>query len=238
VTDAAAAVVDFAARRAPAAGPTVLGLTGSVAAGKSTLAAAIADAARAGGVDVEVVGTDGFLHPNVVLAANELLARKGFPESYDVAALRGFVEALRGGASEVSVPVYSHVAYDILPDEQRVVRAADLVIIEGVNALSALDGRLDVGVYLHADEADLETWYVVRFHELRAEAHDDPTSFYSMFTGMSFDEVDSIARQVWRDVNLVNLRDNIAPCRASADCVVTKGADHAVTDIETREAER
>jgi type I pantothenate kinase len=235
VTDAAAAVADLATRRAPPVGPVLVGIAGSVAAGKSTLAAAVADAARAEGKDVEVVGTDGFLRPNVDLASRDLLARKGFPESYDVELLHGFVDELRSGAAEVAVPVYSHVAYDILPDERRTVRAADLVIVEGVNALSALDGRLDLAVYLHADEADLETWYVVRFHELRAAAHDDTRSFYSMFTGMSFDDVDAIARQVWRDVNLVNLRDHIAPSRALADCVITKGSDHAVTDLEVRE---
>jgi type I pantothenate kinase len=234
VTDAAAVVADLAVRRAPASGPGIVGVAGSVAAGKSTLAAAVADAARANGTDVEVVGTDGFLLANAELAARDLLTRKGFPESYDVERLRSFVDALRDG-TEVAVPIYSHVAYDILPDDQRVVPATDLVIVEGVNALSALDGRLDLAIYLHAEDADLETWYVVRFHELRAAAHDDRRSFYSMFTGMSFDEVDAIARQVWRDVNLVNLRDNIAPSRALADCVITKGPDHTVSDIDVRE---
>jgi type I pantothenate kinase len=238
MTDAAATIVDLAAGRAPSGGgPTLVGITGSVAAGKSTLAAAVADAAQRLGRGVEVVGTDGFLHPNAMLAAQDLLARKGFPESYDVDHLRSFVDQLHAGAREVAVPVYSHLAYDIVAGEERVVRAADLVVIEGVNALSALAGRLDLAVYIDADEADLETWYVVRFHELRAAAH-ETRSFYSMFTGLSFDDVDAIARQVWCDVNLVNLREHIAPSKVMADCVIAKGPDHEVTGVEMREAGR
>jgi type I pantothenate kinase len=228
-----AGLVDDAARARSA--PAAVGIAGGVAAGKSTLAADLAAALERAGRAVELVSTDGFLLPNSVLAGRGLVARKGFPETYDVDGLRALVAAVRTGQPNLTVPVYSHVTYDIVPGEVRVLARADVVIVEGVNALSALAGSLDLAVYVHADEADLESWYVRRFLELVLAAHDDPASFYRMFAGMTEAEADAMARRVWRDVNLVNLREHIGPSRAHADCVVMKGADHTVTAIEVRE---
>lgn len=211
----------------------VVGIAGAVAAGKSALATDVEHALAAEGNTVAVVSTDDFLCPNDVLVQRGILMRKGFPESYDTVALGAFVEDIREGASEVDVPVYSHDTYDILQGERRVIGPVDVVIVEGVNALSALDGQLDLGVYVHADESDLETWYVTRFHRLCAQA--GPGSFYCQFAGMTFDQTDAIAHNVWRDVNLVNLREHIAPSRMLAGCVVLKAHNHRVIAVDVRD---
>jgi len=236
VTDAPTRVAELARTRARAdATPIVTGIAGAVASGKSTLAAAVAEAATTTGVAADVVSTDGFLFRNVELQARGLIAHKGFPESYDVGRLRAFVGLVHSGASEVMVPHYSHEIYDVGDEVPLAIGRDAFVILEGVNALGALDGHLDFGVYLHAEEADLERWYVTRFLALVAEAHDDASSFYRRFIGMDTADVEDLARQTWRSVNLVNLRDHIAPTRALADCVVVKGPDHTVTAVEVRD---
>ena len=226
-------IAEYTRAHARGQGSTVVGIAGAVAAGKTRLATDVARAVADAGSTVEVVSTDGFLFPNAVLAQRDLFMRKGFPESYDVAALRAFVGALRAGAADVVVPVYSHETYDIVPDEHRTIAPVDVVVIEGVNALSALSDRLDVGVYVHAEEADLERWYMARFHELCKT--DDPASFYYRFVDMSSDDVDALALQAWRGINLVNLREHIEPSRASARLVVRKGADHMVIAVDVRD---
>jgi len=213
----------------------VVGIAGAVASGKSTLAEAVVRLATRVHTASHVVSTDGFLFSNAVLADRGLLARKGFPESYDVGALESFVDAVHSEADEVLVPRYSHEIYDVVPGGSLRVGSDALVVVEGVNTLSALAGRLDLAVYLHAEEADLERWYVARFHELCAEAETDERSFYRQFAAMSFDDIDALARHTWRDVNLVNLRDHIAPSRALADCVVVKGPDHSIVAVEVRD---
>jgi type I pantothenate kinase len=234
--DAPRLLADLArARRRADSTPVVVGVAGAVASGKTTLASALGRAASDEGTKADVVTTDGFLLPNAVLAARGLSARKGFPESYDVDALCSFVDALHDGAVEVVVPRYSHETYDVIEGEPLEVGSDAVVVVEGCNAISALGARLDLAVYLHAEEADLERWYVARFHELCDEARDDAASFYRRFVTMSFDAVDSLARQTWRDINLVNLREHIAPSRDLADCVVVKGPDHAVISVDMRD---
>jgi len=220
-------------RRTDADRPVVVGIAGSVAAGKTTLAQAMRVELEGRTVTTTVVGTDAFLYPNHVLAERGLTARKGFPESYDVATLLEFVEALRTGAAEVTIPVYSHETYDIVDDGGIVVRpaAVDVVVIEGINTLGALAHRLDLGVYIDAPEADLARWYVARFHELCRQARDDPTSFYRIFETLDTEQVEAIALETWRNVNLVVLREHVAPTRALADVVVVKGHDHAVLEL-------
>jgi type I pantothenate kinase len=237
VTEAIGDLADLVSRGIHQEHPLVVGIAGGVAAGKSTLAEELAAALTGRGVAVEVVTTDDFLQPNAVLDARGLLWRKGFPETYDVDALRAFVDALRSGVPEVEIPVYSHDVYDVVPGVRRVLVASDVVIIEGVNALSALGGRLDLSIYVDVDEALLEQWFMDRFRMLCEAARDDPTSFYRMFVGRADHEVDAIAHQVWREVNLVNLRGHIAPSRARADRVVVKGPDHAVVTIRACEDE-
>ena len=222
-------------RAADRVAPFVVGITGAVASGKSTLAEAVAGAVRARGGTSDVVTTDGFLLPNRVLHERGLAMRKGFPESYDVDALTAFVDAVHGGATDLTVPVYSHVTYDVVPGRGRPLAPASVVVVEGVNTLGALAGRLDLAVYLDASEADLEQWFLTRFHALCHEARSDPASFYRPFASMRADEVDAIACGTWTGINLVNLREHILPTRALADVVVSKGPDHRVLSIEVRE---
>lgn len=216
--------------------PVLVGVAGAVAAGKTSLALALVDALTVHDVAADLVSTDGFLLPNAVLAERGLQMHKGYPETYDVAALRAFADAVRSDAPEIAVPVYSHLTYDVVAGESHVVHPEEVVVVEGVNALGALSGLLDLGVYVDAAEADLERWYVARFRELTDEARSDPSSFYRAFVSRSPEEVDEIARHTWRTVNLVNLHDHIAPTRDLADIVVVKGPDHAV--VEMRENSR
>ena len=214
--------------RAAATGrvPFVVGVGGSVCVGKSTtcarLAASLAPAA------VEVVTTDGFLFPNAELYARGITAEKGFPHSYDVDAITAFLATLRSGSAGVRVPIYSHEIYDVVPDEQRVLGPADVVVVEGVNALRFRD-LVDLGVYLHAEESVIETWYSDRLVATFAVA--PPGSFYA---SLGYDETQqrAFAAQMWGLVNHRNLVEHIEPTRAFADIVVEKGPDHTVTGVE------
>lgn len=209
----------------PAGGVRLIGITGSVAAGKSTLARQLAEAMAS--LRVAIVGTDGFLLPNEVLEPRGLLLRKGFPESYDLPLFRQVLAGLRGGGAEV--PGYSHTIFDIDPALTRRV-AGDVVLVEGLGfGALAGEGLLDALVYLDAAEADLEAWYVERFLRFWREAEHDPASFYTRFRGLDEAGTAVVARQVWADINLPNLRDHIAPVRDRADIVVAKDAAHRLT---------
>ncbi|MBU6166320.1 MAG: hypothetical protein KGQ52_09310 [Alphaproteobacteria bacterium] len=213
----------IAAQR-PAAPPLVVGITGSVAVGKTTLAQALA-AALPG--TVEIVSTDGFLKPNAVLEAQGLMLRKGFPESFDTPALASALAGLKQGP--VTVPSYSHVSYDVDPGAARVVAGADIVLVEGLGLAPAADGSrlpLDLLIYIDADEADIVAWFVARFMGLWRAAADDPTSFYARFAHMSEAEAQAFALWVWQTINRPNWLDHIARARPVADLVVKKSLDH------------
>jgi type I pantothenate kinase len=216
------------------AGPFVVGISGSVAAGKSTSARALAALLEAhdavGPGRVAQVSTDGFLFPNLVLEARGILERKGFPESFDTERLRTFLGELRSGRAEVRAPVYSHERYDVT-DEELVVRDAAVVVLEG---LPVVDDPADLALYLHAEESDLEAWYIARFLALRREALDDDSSFFRLFAAMDEADAEEIAHQVWTHVNLVNLREHILPARDRADVVFEQGPDHAVRRVCVR----
>jgi type I pantothenate kinase len=208
----------------------ILGITGAVAAGKSTLARQLKDllAPRAGAV--EVVATDGFLFDNASLEARGLLNRKGFPETYDMAILRAALAAVRQGGA--TFPTYSHVTYDIDPNLARHLDRPDVLIVEGLGlheGAAALG--LDLLIYLDADEAHLEVWFAERFLGFWRAAEKDPASFYARFRHMSEAEVRDFAAMVWREINLPNLREHIVRARDIADVVVAKGADHAILSI-------
>jgi type I pantothenate kinase len=218
----------------PGCGAYLVWISGSVAVGKSTAARALATLLaaheRVGAGAVAQVTTDGFLYPNAELAARGIMERKGFPESFDVARLQAFLDALHSGAPEVRAPVYSHELYDVT-DEELVVRGAKVVVLEG---LPVVEQPIDLALYLDAEEADIEQWYVDRFLVLRREAVEDEDSFFRMFAGMDQHDAEVVAREVWTQINLVNLREHIAPARDRADVVFEKGPDHAVRRVRLR----
>lgn len=209
----------------------IVGVTGSVAAGKSTLTAAL-KAVLDGPRRVEVVSTDGFLLPNATLAARDLLLRKGYPESYDAEALFGALGDARVGP--VIVPGYSHMSYDVDPALARRIDRPDILILEGLGFAPLTDGRrasdqLDILIYLDADEADLEAWYVARFLDFWRAAEHDPASFYAQFRTLSEPDAAAFARTVWDRINLPNLREHIVRARDAASIIVRKNADHGLT---------
>jgi type I pantothenate kinase len=211
--------------------PFLVGIAGSVAVGKSRVAAELV-AVLARSRTVDLVTTDGFLFPNDELAALGLEARKGFPESYDGPRLERFLRDVRSGAAEVAAPVYSHVAYDVLPDEVHVVRRPDVLVVEGVNVLQEGPAALlDLRVYVDAEEAHILRWYTERFLLLRAAAVEDETSFFRRFTGGEDPDAEVLAGMIWRGINGVNLSEHILPTRDQADVVLVKGADHRITEL-------
>jgi len=226
----------------PAPTPYVIGIAGSVAVGKSTFARILrALLARwPAHPRVDLVTTDGFLLPNRVLEARGLMARKGFPESYDVRRLLDFMEQVKDGLGAVHAPVYSHQAYDIVPGEFQVVDRPDIVIVEGLNVLQSGGGRLfvsdffDFSIYLDADETDIEAWYVARFLALRETVFRNPKSYFHQYSRLSDDEAVDTAHGIWQTINGVNLRDNIKPTRERARLVLEKGVDHAIQRVRLR----
>jgi type I pantothenate kinase len=228
--------------------PFVIGVAGSVAVGKSTTSRLLQAllAAGPGSPRVDLVTTDGFLLPNAVLEARGLLQRKGFPESYDRRALLRFLADVKSGRPEVSAPLYSHQAYDVLPDERQVVDSPDILVLEGLNVLQAGSGAagrvpevflsdfFDFSVYVDAAEQDIAQWYVDRFLALRRTAFADRAAYFHRFADLTDDEATETARGIWASVNGPNLRRNIAPTRSRARLVLQKAADHAVRRVLLR----
>jgi type I pantothenate kinase len=226
--------------------PFVIGVAGSVSVGKSTTSRLL-QALLSRWPDhprVALVTTDGFLHPNAELERRGLMERKGFPESYDTAALVRFVAAVKAGETEVSAPVYSHLRYDVVPDEHVTVRQPDVLIIEGINVLQTgtapserrvfVSDFFDFSIYVDADEKDIEEWYVERFKRLRNTAFRDPRSYFRRFGDLDDHEAEEVARDIWRRINGVNLHQNVLPTRSRADLILHKGPDHGVESVYLR----
>ncbi len=228
--------------------PYVIAIAGSVAVGKSTTAR-ILQALLARWPDtpqVDLVTTDGFLFPNRVLEERGLMERKGFPESYDLRRLVRFLADVKSGRAEVHAPVYSHLTYDIVPDEEQVVRQPDIMILEGLTVLETGDGRagrppplfvsdfFDFSIYVDAEESDIEQWYLERFLTLRETAFTDERSFFHHFAALSEDEAIEVARQIWRSINGLNLHENILPTRERAQLILEKDSDHSVRAVRLR----
>ena len=226
--------------------PFIIGIAGSVAAGKSTTARILRELLShwPHHPDVDLVTTDGFLYPNRVLTERGILNRKGFPESYDVRALINFLASVKSGQPETPAPVYSHLRYDILPGQTKVVRSPDILIIEGLNILQTNHGRtadqvfvsdfLDFSLYVDAQEALVVRWYVERFLRLRDVAFRQPESYFNRYADLSDAEARAGAVGIWNDTNGPNLRANILPTRNRATLVLEKGEQHAVRRIRLR----
>ena len=228
--------------------PFIIGVAGSVAVGKSTTARVLrallarwADHPR-----VDLVTTDGFLLPNAELERRGILNRKGFPESFDTAKLLNFLNTVKSGGAEAAAPVYSHFNYDVMPDQQIIVRQPDILIVEGLNVLQparpAREGMavpfvsdfFDFSIYVDADEQHLYEWYVERFLGLRETAFRDRASYFRRYADLSGDEARQVATRIWNEINAVNLRANIAPTRGRARLILEKGGNHLVQSVRLR----
>jgi len=228
--------------------PYIIGVAGSVAVGKSTTARVLkALLARWPNTPrVDLLTTDGFLYPNAVLEREGLMERKGFPESYDLPALLRFLTEIKAGRRPVRAPVYSHLVYDVKPNEWVVVDQPDILIVEGLNVLQAgpppKDGKaipyvsdfFDFSIYLDAGEDVLLRWYVDRFLTLRGTAFRDPKSYFHRYSKLSDQEAVKTASTIWSRINLVNLHENILPTRQRADLILTKGDSHMVEEVALR----
>jgi type I pantothenate kinase len=223
--------------------PFIIAVAGSVAVGKSTTARVLRTLISQWPQipRTELVTTDSFLYPNAVLEQRGLANRKGFPESYDRRALLRFVQQVRAGAPEVTAPVYSHLAYDILPGQRQRVRRPDVLILEGINVLQpapagalTLADFFDFSVYVDARADHIRQWFLARLHALRETAFTDPQSPFRALAQASVEQVDAFGIQIWETINEVNLTENIQPTRARATLVLHKGADHAVTRVRLR----
>jgi type I pantothenate kinase len=228
--------------------PFIIGVGGSVAAGKSTASRVLqALLARWPNVPkVDLVTTDGFLFPNAVLDREGLMEKKGFPESYDVHALLRFLSDIKAGRRHVHAPIYSHLVYDVVPNVWIEIDRPDILIVEGLNVLQASrmpkDGTavpfvsdfFDFSIFLDADEAVLEQWYVSRFLTLRGTAFADPKSYFHRYSRLSDEKATTTATSIWNRINLVNLHENIVPTRPRADLILKKNEHHKIEEVALR----
>ena len=228
--------------------PYIIGIAGSVAVGKSTTARVLqALLARWKNVPkVDLLTTDGFLFPNAVLEREELMEKKGFPESYDLPALLRFLSDVKAGRRPVRAPVYSHLVYDVIPNQWIEIDRPDILIVEGLNVLQTgrlpKDGKaipfvsdfFDFSVYLDAADEVLKTWYVDRFLTLRGTAFRDPKSYFHRYSRLSDADAKATATSIWSRINLVNLHENILPTRQRADLILEKAESHRVERVALR----
>ena len=225
----------------------IIGIGGSVAVGKSTFSRVLRAclAQWPDHLQVELVTTDGFLFPNRVLEEKGLMRRKGFPESYDQRHLLHFLSDIKAGVLKVSAPVYSHLHYDIVPGAWQEIEQPDILILEGLNVLQSPDSArdssrvfvsdfFDFSIYLDAAENTVERWYVERFLRLRETVFQNVSSYFHRYAQLSEPEAVETARQIWREINLVNLKENISPTKERAHLVLEKGEDHTVKRIRLR----
>ncbi|MBX5438986.1 MAG: type I pantothenate kinase [Thermoflavifilum sp.] len=228
--------------------PYIIGLAGSVAAGKSTASRTLQFLLKQWPqhARVENVSTDGFLFPNRILEERGILNKKGFPESYDVKKLIAFLKSLKAGQDGVRAPVYSHLHYDVLPDQYIELNHPDVLILEGINVLQVglpsarrsaplfVSDFFDISLYVHAEEPLLRKWYIDRFLLLRETAFKRPESYFHQYASLSDAEAIRLANEIWENINLPNLLQNILPTRRRATLILDKGENHAVQEVHVR----
>ncbi len=238
---------EFLGETVPQKVPYIVGIAGSVAVGKSTFSRVLR-ASLARWPDhrrVELVTTDGFLYPNSILERRGLMRRKGFPESYNQRALLYFLADVKAGVPEVSAPVYSHLHYDIVPGEVHWVKQPDILILEGLNVLQSPNEQqglsrvfvsdfFDFSIYLNAHEQTIERWYIERFLRLRDTVFQNEASYFHRYAFLSETEAIETARQIWKEINLLNLHENIGPTRERAHLILEKSQDHTVNTVRMR----
>lgn len=223
--------------------PFIIGVSGSVAVGKSSFARVLAAllASWPDSPNVQLVTTDSFLFPLATLEQKKLLHRKGFPESYDKSLLLDFLSSVRNEGKPVDLPIYSHVRYDILQNETQRIEAPDIIVLEGLNVLqedkyrglSVLD-FIDFSIYLDATTDDIRKWYLQRFVYLKNTAFQSSESYFNKYKHLSDEEALSVASDTWDRVNLKNLVENILPTRDSATLIINKSSDHSVDKVLLR----
>jgi len=228
--------------------PFIIGVAGSVAVGKSTTARVLR-ALLARWTDhprVDLITTDGFLWPNRELELRGIMHRKGFPESFDTARLLNFLGDVKSGKERVSAPVYSHFHYDIIPGQEAIVDRPDILIVEGLNVLQParlprggeaipfVSDFFDFSIYLDADPAVIEHWYVTRVMRLRQTAFRDPAAYFHRYAKLSIEEAHAKALEIWTTINRVNLDENILPTRQRARLILQKGPQHRIEGVALR----
>ncbi len=228
--------------------PFIIGVAGSVAIGKSTTARVLRALLGRWGDHprVDLVTTDGFLHPNAELERRGIMHRKGFPEVFDTARLLNFLGDVKAGAQEVLAPVYSHFHYDVQPQMTTAVRQPDILIVEGLNvfqparlpkngdAIPFVSDFFDFSIYIDADPLLIEQWYVKRFMKLRTTAFRDPGAYFHRYAHLTPDAAAARALEIWRTINQVNLEENILPTKQRARLILTKGQDHRIESVALR----
>ena len=237
-----ASVTDTFLGNPPRPVPFIIGVAGSVAVGKSTISRVLqALLARwPHHPRVELVTTDGFLYANAVLEERGLMDRKGFPKSYDRKALLEFVASAKAGERHLEVPLYSHIKYDVIADEARVLDEPDILIVEGLNVLQAGDSGavvsdyFDFSIFVDAQVADIKSWYIERFLTLKDTAFAQPDAYFRRYADLTKDEAIQVASDIWEQINEVNLVENILPTRERASLILEKAADHTVRRVRLR----